>query len=121
MLYEFLCVLYFINCIFLIFIVLRQRSHGGFWSGQSSNDSTVIFGGNSGADILQKITWFCGTFLIFGTFFLSIYKTNIAKKTKYTSFIEKNKKKEIQENLEIDKNLEEKSEDSANDNDLKKQ
>ena len=87
MLYEFCSVIFFIVCLFLIFIVVRQKSHGGFWSGPASNDSTIIFGGNSGADILQKITWVCGFILLFGTLFLSIYKTRMDKKSKYASVI----------------------------------
>jgi preprotein translocase subunit SecG len=89
----------------MIFIIVRQRSHGGFWSGPASNDSTIIFGGNSGADVLQKLTWICGAILIFGTLFLSIYKTKIAQKSKYAMVVKKEENKTSENTSAIDSQL----------------
>ena len=84
MLYEFLVFIFCFVTILLILIVLMQKSHGGFWSGPASSDSTIIFGGSGGQDILQKITWVLGIIFIFLGFFLSIYKIKAARISKFT-------------------------------------
>ncbi len=53
-----------------------QKNHGGFWSGPAGNDSVNVFGGNQGADVLQKTTWAFGAVLIFGCLFLSVYQAS---------------------------------------------
>jgi protein translocase SecG subunit len=76
MLVEFLSTLFFIFNIFLIILIVMQKNHGGFWSGPAGTDSVNIFGGNQGADVLQKITWVFGAILIFGSLFLSVYQAS---------------------------------------------
>jgi protein translocase SecG subunit len=85
MLYEIFVTLFCFFCLLLIIIVVMQKNHGGFWSGPASNDSTIIFGGSGGTDVLQKITWFFGVILILGAFSLSIYKARRAQQSKFTS------------------------------------
>lgn len=83
MLYEILITLFSFFTILLIIVILVQKSHGGFWSGPASQDSTIIFGGSGGSDLFQKITWFLGTLFLFGSFALSIYKSKNIFKNKY--------------------------------------
>lgn len=74
MLVEFLSTLFFIFNILLIILVIMQKNHGGFWSGPAGTDSVNIFGGNQGADVLQKTTWLFGFILMIGCLFLSVYQ-----------------------------------------------
>jgi protein translocase SecG subunit len=85
MLYEIFVTLFCFFCLLLIVIVVMQKNHGGFWSGPASSDSTIIFGGSGGTDVLQKITWFFGIVLIIGAFSLSIYKARTAKQGKFST------------------------------------
>lgn len=79
MLIEILSFFFFIFNLFLTILVVMQKNYGGFWSGPSGNDSVMIFGGNQGADILQKITWFFGIVLILGSLSLSIYEAKVSQ------------------------------------------
>lgn len=79
MLIEILSFFFFIFNLFLIILVVMQKNYGGFWSGPSGNDSVMIFGGNQGAGILQKITWFFGIALILGSLSLSIYEAKVSQ------------------------------------------
>ncbi len=79
MLIEILSFFFFIFNLFLTILVVMQKNYGGFWSGPSGNDSVMIFGGNQGADILQKITWFFGIVLILGSLSLSIYEAKASQ------------------------------------------
>ncbi len=83
MLVELLSSLFFISNIFLILLVVMQKNYGGFWSGPSGSDSVMLFGGNQGADILQKLTWIFGLLLIFGSLSLSIYEASSSKVSKF--------------------------------------
>lgn len=83
MLIGFLSVLFFIFNIFLIIIVVMQKNHGGFWSGPAGSDSTLLFGGNQGADVLQKLTWFFGILLMVGCFALSMYHASSSQVSKF--------------------------------------
>lgn len=75
--------LFIIANIFLIFLVVMQKNYGGFWSGPSGNDSVMLFGGNQGADVLQKLTWIFGIILIFGSLGLSIYEASSSKVSRF--------------------------------------
>jgi protein translocase SecG subunit len=59
----------------VIFFVSMQKSQGGIFGGQSSQDSTIVFGGSGGSEFMQRATWILGFTLILGTLVLSIYKT----------------------------------------------
>ncbi len=86
MLYGILATLLCILGLFIILLVMVQRGHGGFFTtGPSSSESSAVFGGSGGSDILQKITWICGFLLIISSFSLAIYRTRIAKQGKYGS------------------------------------
>jgi preprotein translocase subunit SecG len=67
-----------------VFFVSIQKSQGGFFGGPVSSNSTIVFGGSGGSEVLQKITWVLGFILIFGSFSLSIYKTRECTKVNYT-------------------------------------
>lgn len=72
-----------------------QRGHGGFWSGPAGGgDSTLLFGGSQGADVLQKITWFLGFIFIIGAFGLSLYRNKLSRQTDYlVTYNEESKEK----------------------------
>ena len=118
MLVEFLSTVFFIFNILLIILIVMQKNHGGFWSGPAGNDSVNVFGGNQGADVLQKATWIFGAILIFGCLSLSVYqsaqsqisqfylsevKTHIIdeQKTNNADTIKDNEEKNEDENIEI--------------------
>lgn len=101
MLYEITATLYFFIVFLLIILVLLQKSHGGFWSGPASNDSTIIFGGSGGTDILQKVTWFFGFIFLFGGLFLSIYRNKIIRDSKFSiKTVQKKAELKTENNLE---------------------
>ena len=97
MLYEIFTFIFALVALLIIFFVSIQKSQGGFFSGQGNNDSSIVFGGSGGMEIFQKITWFLGALLIFGTLFLSIYKTKISTKSLYTKSKKEEKVEEIKE------------------------
>jgi protein translocase SecG subunit len=108
MLVEFLSTLFFIFNILLIILIVMQKNHGGFWSGPAGTDSMNIFGGNQGADVLQKITWAFGAVLIFGCLFLSVYQASQSQISQFylseikeeITKIEQNEKTDTEENKE---------------------
>ena len=83
MLVGFLSGLFFIFNVFLIAIIVMQKNHGGFWSGPAGGESTVLFGGNQGADILQKLTWIFGIILMIGSFSLTMYYASSSQVSKF--------------------------------------
>jgi protein translocase SecG subunit len=94
MLIEIVSFFFFIFNIFLIILVVMQKNYGGFWSGPAGNDSVLLFGGNQGAGILQKITWFFGIVLILGSLWLSVYEARISQVSMFYSKTEEVRKKE---------------------------
>lgn len=82
-LFSILSSIFIIGNIFLILLVVMQKNYGGFWSGPSGSDSVMLFGGNQGADILQKLTWFFGIFLMGGALSLSIYEASSSKVSRF--------------------------------------
>lgn len=106
MLVSILSGLFFIFNLFLIILVVMQKNYGGFWSGPAGNDSVVIFGGNQGADVLQKITWFFGILLMVGSLFLSIYKASSSQVSTFY-IVNKESDKNLEKKIEkIEKNIE---------------
>jgi protein translocase SecG subunit len=74
----------FIICnIFLILIITMQKNHGGFWSGPSGNESSMLFGGNQGIDILQKLTWIFGIIFLVGCFTLSLFESSASRVSRF--------------------------------------
>lgn len=104
MLYGFLVFLFSLCTFLLILSIMFQKGHGGFWSGPASGgDSTLLFGGNQGIDVLQKTTWFLGFIFMIFAFGLSLYRTKISLYNKYiTSNIRVEKKIEKKENDQIE-------------------
>jgi protein translocase SecG subunit len=88
MLYGFLVTLFIFLTSLLILIIMFQRGHGGFWSGPAGGgDSTLLFGGSQGADVLQKITWVLGFIFIFFAFGLSLYRNKLSRTTQYLTMV----------------------------------
>lgn len=86
MLYGILATLFCFVCLFIILLVMVQKSQGGFGHlGGSPSESSSVFGGSGGADILQKITWICIFLILIITFTLSVYRAKISKQGKYYS------------------------------------
>lgn len=83
MLYGFLMTLYVINCFLLVFIILVQKTKSSMGIGSIGGGSQLLFGGSGGQDVFQKITWALGIIFIFGSLFLSIYKTEQSKQFRY--------------------------------------
>jgi protein translocase SecG subunit len=106
MLFEFLGFLFFISNLLLIAIIVMQKNHGGFWSGPSGGESTMLFGGNQGADVLQKMTWILGAILIIGALSLSIYQSSLSTRSQFYSpefaRLEKDSEESGQEKADID-------------------
>lgn len=100
MLIEILSFFFFIFNLFLIILVVMQKNYGGFWSGPAGNDSVLIFGGNQGAGVLQKITWFFGFFLILGSLSLSIYEAKISQISAFYKEVKKEENKNTKERTE---------------------
>lgn len=109
MLYEITATLYFFIVFLLIILILLQKSHGGFWSGPASNDSTIIFGGSGGIDILQKVTWFFGFIFLFGGLCLSIYRNKIIRNSKFSiKTVQKKPELKLENNVNKIENLDNK-------------
>lgn len=112
MIYELGMTIFFIVCILLIIVVLMQKSHGGFFAGPANNDSTIVFGGSGGSEAFQKVTWVLGFLLITLTFSLSLYKSKLAKTSKYAVVTKENNTNaaDIKDNVEINNESQEKVE-----------
>jgi preprotein translocase subunit SecG len=76
MLYGFLLVLYFINCLLLIPLVLIQKSKSSMGIGSIGGGSQLLFGGSGGQDVFQKATWVLGSFFIAGSLLLALMKSH---------------------------------------------
>ncbi len=74
-----------------------QKNHGGFWSGPAGGESTMLFGGNQGADILQKLTWIFGVILMLGCFALSMYYASSSQVSKFEMVVTQDEIKETTE------------------------
>jgi preprotein translocase subunit SecG len=86
MLYGFLLTLYLINCLFLVLIILLQKSKGGLGGfGGLGGGAQMLFGGSGGQDIFQKITWVLGSIFMAGAMMLSLMKSSEFKKFKYVT------------------------------------
>jgi protein translocase SecG subunit len=75
--------LFMICNIFLILIITMQKNHGGFWSGPSGTESSMLFGGNQGIDILQKLTWLFGIIFLVGCFTLSLVESSASRVSRF--------------------------------------
>lgn len=75
MLYGFLCTFYSLACVFLIFLVLLQKSKSSLGIGSISGSNQLLFGGSGGQDIFQKTTWILGGILLFGSLGLALLRS----------------------------------------------
>ncbi|MEX0671791.1 MAG: preprotein translocase subunit SecG [Candidatus Babeliales bacterium] len=83
MLTGFLTSLYIFSLFVLILLILVQKGKGSMGLGQLGGGSQMLFGGSGGQDLFQKITWFLGFILIFGSIGISILTIRDLKSSRY--------------------------------------
>lgn len=81
MLYGLLVTLFVFLSLFLALIILVQKGKGGLGLGHFSGSTQLLFGGSGGTDLLQKITWVCGSIFMVGILALSILKVHTVQKS----------------------------------------
>lgn len=72
MLYGILLAIFIVICLFLILFILIQGGKGSL--PLESAGTQMLFGGSGGQDILQKITWWLGSFFMVLALVLSLMK-----------------------------------------------
>ncbi|MGC2310809.1 MAG: preprotein translocase subunit SecG [Candidatus Babeliaceae bacterium] len=85
MLYGLLLTFFIILCIFLILIILLQKSKGSLGMGSLGGSTQMLFGATGGQDLFQKITWICGGLFIIGSLVLALMKSHIRQTSRYIS------------------------------------
>lgn len=75
MLYGFLSTLFSLSCIFLILLILIQKTKSSLGLGSMGGGSQMLFGGSGGQDIFQKLTWSFGALLILGSLGLALLRS----------------------------------------------
>ncbi len=75
MLYGLLSILFSLSCIFLILLILIQKTKSSLGLGSMGGGSQMLFGGSGGQDIFQKLTWGFGALLIIGSLGLAILRS----------------------------------------------
>ncbi len=83
MLYGLLVTFFVILSLFLGLLILVQKGKGGLGLGYFGGSSQLIFGGSGGQDILQKITWFCGSLFMFLVLVLALLKVSTVQKSTF--------------------------------------
>lgn len=77
MLYGLLITLFLILCVFLILIILIQKTKGGMGLGSMGGGTQMLFGGSGGQDLFQKITWVMTALFMGGSLLLAMIKRPI--------------------------------------------
>lgn len=72
MLYNILVLLFVILCLFLIFLVLLQKSKSSMGLGSLGGGAQMLFGGSGGQDFFQKSTWILGVIFMAGSLILAM-------------------------------------------------
>jgi len=85
MLYGLLITLFIILCIFLVLIILVQKSKGSIGIGSMGGSSQLIFGGSGGQDFFQKATWVLGALFMAGSLVLALMKSSSLITSRYLS------------------------------------
>lgn len=75
--------LFIIIGLFLVLIVLIQKTSNSLGIGSMGGRNVMLFGSSGGQDIFQKITWVLGTLFMAGSLVLSILKTQEVRTSKY--------------------------------------
>ena len=70
-------------CIFLILIILIQKSKGSIGLGGLGGGSQLLFGGSGGQDLFQKITWVLGGIFMFGSLILALMRASGGATSRY--------------------------------------
>ncbi len=74
---------YVVICLFLMLIVLVQKSKGSMGLGSMGGGSQMLFGGSGGQDIFQKTTWVLGTIFMVLSFLLALMKSHQSQTFRY--------------------------------------
>ncbi|MBA3751298.1 preprotein translocase subunit SecG [Candidatus Dependentiae bacterium] len=72
--YGLLVGLFSILCIFLILIILIQKTKGGMGLGNMGGGTQMLFGGSGGQDLFQKVTWVMAALFMGGSLLLAMIK-----------------------------------------------
>lgn len=75
--------LFIIIGLFLVLIVLIQKTSNSLGIGNMGGRNVMLFGSSGGQDIFQKITWVLGALFMAGSLALSILKTQEVRTSKY--------------------------------------
>ncbi len=75
MLYGLLLSGYLFVCILLVLIILIQKGKSSIGLGSLGGSSQMLFGGGTGQDIFQKITWGLAAIFLVGSLFLALMKS----------------------------------------------
>jgi protein translocase SecG subunit len=74
MLYGLLLTVYVVSSVFLILIILIQRTKSSVGFGLGSG-SQMLFGGSGGQDMFQKVTWILGISFMAMSLWLALMKS----------------------------------------------
>lgn len=83
MLYGLLVTFFVILSLFLGLLILVQKGKGGLGLGYFGGSSQLIFGGSGGQDILQKMTWICGSLFMLLVLLLAILKVSTMQRSSF--------------------------------------
>lgn len=83
MLYGLLLTLFIFVCILLVLIVLIQQGKGSIGIGGLGGQTQMLFGGSGGQDVFQKTTWVLGALFMFGSLWLTLYKSSAGMRSNY--------------------------------------
>jgi preprotein translocase subunit SecG len=87
MVYELLVSLFVFVCIFLMLIILIQKSKGSIGMGGLGGGSQMLFGGSGGQDMFQKLTWALGAVFMFGSLLLALMRASETSRYLNTSAV----------------------------------
>lgn len=74
MLYELLVSFFVLNGLVMVLIILMQKGQSSLGIGSMGGGAQMLFGASGGQDILQKITWVCGTLFMTLALLLSLMR-----------------------------------------------
>lgn len=83
MFYGLLLSLYLINCLFLVLIILIQKTKSSMGLGGLGGGTQMLFGGSGGQDIFQKSTWFLGATFMALSLLLALAKSQESRTIYY--------------------------------------
>lgn len=72
MIFGLLVTLYVISALFLVLLIMIQKSKGSTGIGALGGHTQMFFGATGGQDIFQKMTWFFAALIMVGSLLLSL-------------------------------------------------